>query len=65
MIGASLAASAVRNDDAGNTRLVKKGVNNCGRDDVAAAMLLAVGQHVRMLESPPVEFEFENLSVSA
>ena len=65
LIGASLAASAVRNDDAGNTRLVKKGVNNCGRDDVAAAMLLAVGQHVRMLESPPVEFEFENLSVSA
>ena len=65
LIGASLAASLVKNDDAGSTRLVKNSVNNTGRDDVAAAMLLAVGQHVRMLESPPVEFEFENLSVSA
>ena len=28
----------VKHDDAGNTRLVKKGVNNTSRDDVAAAL---------------------------
>ena len=33
----------VKNDDQGNVRLVKKGTNNTGRDDVAAALVLAAG----------------------
>ena len=37
LLKASLSVCMVKHDDAGNTRLVKKGVNNTSRDDVAAA----------------------------
>ena len=41
LIEASLSASLVKNDDAGNTRLAKKGgSNNTARDDVSAALVL-------------------------
>ena len=43
LLTASLAATVVKMDDAGNVRLVKKGSNNCGRDDVGAALVLAAG----------------------
>ena len=43
LLTASLAAAMVKPDDAGNVRLVKKGTNNTGRDDVAAALTLAAG----------------------
>ena len=44
LLTASLAASMVQNDTSGNTRLVKRSpTNNCGRDNVAAALILAVG----------------------
>ena len=43
LVAASLAQAQVVNDDAGNTRLVKKGTGNTGRDDVAAALTLAAG----------------------
>ena len=43
LIAASLAAAMVRPDDAGNVRLVKRGSNNTGRDDVAASLVLAAG----------------------
>ena len=43
MLTASFAAAMVKNDDQGNVRLVKKGTNNTGRDDVAAALVLAAG----------------------
>ena len=43
LVAASLAAAMVENDSSGNTRLVKKGTNNEGRDDVAAALTLAAG----------------------
>ena len=43
LLTASLAAAMVRNDDAGNCRLEKRGTNNEGRDDVAAALVLAAG----------------------
>ena len=39
----SLSVSTVENDDAGNSRMVKKSKNNLARDDVAAALLLAAG----------------------
>ena len=43
LIGASLAAAMVKNDDQGSVRLQKRGSNNTGRDDVAAALVLACG----------------------
>ena len=43
LIAASLAAAMVKNDDGGNVRLEKKGSHNTGRDDVAAALVLAAG----------------------
>ena len=39
----SLFRARVQNDDAGNTRLVKRGTNNTARDDVAAALVLGAG----------------------
>ena len=40
------------NDDAGNTRLVKKGSNNTSRDDVPAALVLASGVFQRTRAQP-------------
>ena len=39
----SMSAAYVQNDNAGNVRLIKKGHDNKGRDDVAAAATLAAG----------------------
>ena len=43
LVAASLGVAAVMNDDAGNVKLVKRGVNNQSRDDVAAALVLVSG----------------------
>ena len=54
LLAASLAVALVKNDDAGNTRLVKKGSNNKSRDDVAASLVLAAGVFGRsMAKSAP------------
>ena len=48
LLVASLAAAAVKNDDQGNTRLAKKDPHNAtGRDDCAAALVLAAGAWAR------------------
>ena len=52
ILAASLAACMVKNDDAGNVRLAKKGTNNSGRDDVAAALTLAWGAFERAGRQP-------------
>ena len=52
LLAASLSAAVVQSDDAGNTRLVKRGTNNTARDDVAAALLLAAGLHERVAGRP-------------
>ena len=39
----SLRVAYVQNDNSGNVRLVKRGTSNAGRDDVAAALVLAAG----------------------
>ena len=52
LLAASLAVAMVRNDDAGNVRLSKKSTNNCGRDDVAAALVLAAGVFQRARAQP-------------
>ena len=52
LVGASLAVATVKNDDQGSVRLVKRSSNNTSRDDVAAALLLAAGAHVRSIGRP-------------
>ena len=47
LLAASLAAAMVKPDDAGNVRMIKRGTNNTGRDDVAAALILACGALAR------------------
>ena len=42
LLATSLSKATVKNDDQGNTRLLKKGTNNTARDDVAAALSLEV-----------------------
>ena len=47
LLTASLAAAMVKTDDQGSVRLAKKGTNNTGRNDVAAALVLAAGALAR------------------
>ena len=47
LLTASLAASMVKPDAHGNLAMVKRGSDNCGRDDVAAAFVLAAGEYQR------------------
>ena len=53
LVAASLSAALVKNDDSGNTRLVKRGTNNTGRDDVAAALVLGAGAFQRSAGTRP------------
>ena len=55
LVEASLAVSRVKNDDAGNVRLEKRGHNNEARDDVAAALTLAAGGFARATSRPDSE----------
>ena len=52
LIAASLMAAKVENDTSGNTRLIKRGSNNTGRDDVAHALTLAAGAVERNAKQP-------------
>ena len=58
LLTASLAAAMAATDDAGNVRLTKRGSNNQGRDDVAAALVLAAGEMGRRLGQPPRRLRF-------
>ena len=52
LLAASLSVAMVKHDDAGNIRLQKSGVNNCARDDVAAALVFAAGAFDRAERKP-------------
>ena len=52
LLTASLAATTIKNDDSGSFRMVKDSCNT-GRDDVAAALLLACGAAARSTSSRP------------
>ena len=52
LLTASLAVAMVKPDDAGSVRMVKRGTNNQARDDVAAALVLAVGQAESLFDRP-------------
>ena len=58
LVTAALSSALVQNDDAGNSRLVKRGTNNQARDDVAAALTLAAGQWARDAANPPQQFRY-------
>ena len=51
LLTASLTAAVVVNDDAGSSRMVKR-VNNTGRDDAAATLMLAAGAWERDARRP-------------
>ena len=53
MLAVSLSVAAVRNDDQGSFRLVKRTQNNESRDDVASAFCLASGAFARSIERVP------------
>ena len=53
LVEASLAACRVKNDEQGSVRLVKRGTTNSGRDDVAAALVLAAGLFQRSEKKAP------------
>ena len=53
LLATSLSTAMVRNDDQGNTRLVKKSTNNTARDDAAAALVLGAGAFARAGERRP------------
>ena len=52
LVIASLTAAMVENDSSGNMRLVKNSTRNTGRDDVAAALVLAAGAYERRRAAP-------------
>ena len=55
---ASLSVSKVENDKQGSVRLIKRGVNNEARDDVAAAWCLASGGRERLPKPQPAPRHF-------
>ena len=66
LLTASLGVAQVKTDTAGNSRLEKRGTNNCARDDVAAALLLAAGEVARLSGGPDEgEYEVRNLGYAA
>ena len=64
LITASLGVAMVKNDDQGNCRLVKRGSNNQARDDVVAALILAVGEAERQAGIPDLVKALELINQS-
>ena len=58
LLTASLAVALVKNDDQGSVRMIKRGTNNTGRDDVAAALILACGSLARERARPVQTFDY-------
>ena len=57
----SLSAAHVQNDNAGNSRLIKKSSDNKARDDVAAAATLAAGAFERASSAPVRELKYASV----
>ena len=57
----SLSAAYVENDNAGNSRLIKKSSDNKARDDVAAAAVLAAGAFERASSAPVRELKYASV----
>ena len=61
LITSSLMVATIKSDDQGNTRLVKNSANTA-RDDVAAALILAVGKAERQANEPDLVSMLEALN---
>ena len=61
LLAASLSVALVKNDDQGNTRLVKRSTNNTARDDVAAALVLAAGAYSRSLAQSRSRWQYRGM----
>ena len=57
----SMSAAYVENDTAGNSRLIKRSSDNKGRDDVAAAAVLAAGAFGRASAAPVRELKYASV----
>ena len=57
----SMSAAHVQNDNAGNSRLIKKESNNKARDDVAAASVLAAGAFERANSAPVKKLSYASV----
>ena len=57
----SMGAAYVQNDNAGNSRLIKKSSDNKARDDVAAAATLAAGAFERASSAPVRELKYASV----
>ena len=57
----SMSGAHVENDNAGNSRMIKKGSNNKARDDVAAAAVLAAGAFERAGAAPVRELKYASV----
>ena len=57
----SMSAAHVENDNAGNSRMIKKGSNNKARDDVAQAAVLAAGAFERAGAAPVRELKYASV----
>ena len=57
----SMSAAHVENDNAGNSRMIKKGSNNKARGDVAAAATLAAGAFERAGSAPVRELKYASV----
>ena len=57
----SMSAARVQNDNAGNTRLIKRSSDNRARDDVAAAATLASGAWERASSAPVREVRYASV----
>ena len=57
----SMSAAYVQNDNAGNSRLIKRSSDNKARDDVAAAATLAAGAFERASSAPVRELKYASI----
>ena len=61
-MAASLSATLVKTDDADNVRLVKKGTNKEGRDDVSSALVLCSGLFDRSRHRPRSRWRYRGVA---
>ena len=57
----SMSSAYVQNDNAGNSRLIKRATDNKARDDVAAAATLAAGAFERASSAPVRELKYASV----
>ena len=62
LMTASLSVAMIETDDSGNSRMIKRGTNNKGRDDTAVAAVLVAGEWVRRNRKPKSTGAYKGLA---